>query len=66
MRCIEQNGGCTNIPEESLSQDEYTRERINYKRMLNHAVGDIIDIEMDDCCLRGFGTIEERKFYREK
>jgi hypothetical protein len=39
--------------------------KIKYKRCFNHAVGDIIDIEADDCCLRGFGTIEERQFYRK-
>jgi hypothetical protein len=65
-RCSEQNGGCTHAPIESLSQEDYTRERINYKRMLNHAIDDIIDIESDDCCLRGFGTIPQRKFYRKK
>jgi hypothetical protein len=50
----------------SVSIDEYISEMSNYIKMFEHALNDEIDIESDDCCLRGFGTIEQRKFYRQK
>lgn len=48
----------------SLTIDEYCSEVGKYSRCLSHALDGEIDIEMDDCCLRGLGTIEQRKMYR--
>lgn len=55
--------GIALINPDEYSVQELNRERKNHRRLLKKALEDRLDIEMDDCSLRGFGTIAENELY---
>jgi hypothetical protein len=65
MRCKVQNGGGTPINIKILDDLEYLLEKAKAEILFQKAKENRIDIEADDGCLRGFGSIEQRKFYRK-
>lgn len=50
---------------DDYSDYELKRERRLYRCHFKNALADCIDYEMDDICLRGFGTLEENKLFKK-